>query len=217
MSSIDQGNTIADILKWESDASLSREKVTVLSGQNLALGTVLGKVTIGSVPTTGTAGAGNSGAGTCTSVTAGTDTKVGTYTLKAITAGSGAVFSVEDPDGYALPNAITGTAYTNEQINFTINDGSPDFAVGDSFTITVPAGGGQVRIVGSDLVNGAQKAYGILYADVDASLADTEGVAIVRDAVIVATDLVWPDESPLPSAAWLAQLAAKGIVERDEV
>jgi hypothetical protein len=217
MSSIDQGNTIADILKWESDASLSREKVTVLSGQDLALGTVLGKVTLGTCPSTGTAADGNTGAGTCTDVTASTDTKVGTYTLKAITAGADAVFSVEDPDGYALPNAITGTAYENAQINFTINDGSPDFAVGDSFTVVVPAGEGQVRIVGSDLVNGAQKAYGILYADVDASDADTEGVAIVRDAVIVAADLVWPDESPLPSTTWLAELAEKGIVERDEV
>jgi hypothetical protein len=218
MSSIDQGNTLQDVLKWEMPDNFSREKVTVLSGQSLELGEVIGKITIGTVPATGTADAGNTGSGTCTSVTGGTKTKVGIYTLTCVHAVSGGgVFTVEDPDGYALPDAIVGTAYTHDQINFTLNDGSPDFGAGDKFTITVPAGSGYVAELDGDAVNGRANAYGVLIAAVDATDGNTDGVAIVRNARIVADNLAWVDESPLSDTAWLAQLAAKGIIEADEV
>jgi hypothetical protein len=421
MSSQDQGNTIQDILKWEQDNYHSREAVTVLSGQNLSLGAVIGKITksipaagtpadgntgggtvtgvtggtktrIGeyalvcagipagaaTVPATGTApvsppntgggtvtgvtggedvqigdyilacigvpegaavvpaeGAsdgGNTGAGTVTGVTGGDEVKIGTYTITcltytasplaatfevkdpdgnllsgaalgayaneqinftitdgspAITAGdiwtievteashaggtftvtapdgsalpdatvgaaysneqinftindgdpdfavgdtftisvteashAGGTFTVTAPDGSALPDAIVDAAYTNPQINFTINDGSPDFAVGDSFTITVAEGSGKVKEIDFDAADGSREAYGFTLAAYDASSADLAGVAIVRDAVIVADDLVWPATSPAVSsaqkAAALAELALKGIVTRSE-
>jgi hypothetical protein len=217
MSSIDQGNTLQDILKWEMGDNFSRETVTVASGQDLDLGAVIGKIAIGTVPTTGTKDAGNTGGGTCTSVTGGTKAKVGVYTLTCIVAGATGIFAVGDPDGYALPNAIVGTAYVNDQINFTINDGSPDYAVGDIFTITVPAGTGYVAAVDSDAVNGTANAYGFLIAAVDASLAAKEGVAIVRNARVVTDNLEWPDESPLDTDDWLEQLADKGIIATEEV
>ena len=40
--------------------------------------------------------------------------------------------------------------------------------------------------------DGSQVAVGILYDAVDASAADTDGVAIVRLAEVNATELVWP-------------------------
>ena len=144
MAVLTQGNTLQDILKWEEDAMYSREVVTIKSGENLALGEVIGKITKGAMPTTGTGGS-NTGSGTCTSVTAGAKTKVGTYTLECIIAQSGAgIFTVQDPDGLGLPNAVVGQAYANDQINLTLNDGSPDFSIGDTFTIAVAAGSGQV-------------------------------------------------------------------------
>ena len=223
MAVLTQGNTLQDILKWEQSNMHSREVVTVLSGQDLALGAVLGKITK-STPSSGTPAAGNTGGGTVTSVTAGPKAKLGAYTItsKVVASASpvvAAVFAVRGPDGEALPDAAIG-AYANEQINFTITEGSPVIALGDHWTITVAAGSGSVRAINFDGVDGSQDAYGILTAAVDASLGAVDGVAIVRDADIVSTDLVWPVTSPVVSAeqktAALAQLAAKGIVERTE-
>jgi len=94
------------------------------------------------VPNTGTAGGGNTGAGTCTGVSGGASRKRGVYTLECIAvAGHGGTFSVTDPDGYALPQATVAVAYINPQILFTLNDGDPDFVLGDVFTITTTDGG----------------------------------------------------------------------------
>ena len=217
LASMDQPNTLQDILKWEMQDNYSREVVTVLSGQDLDMGTVVGKVTLGTCPTSGTAGS-NTGAGTCTGVTAGAKAKLGVYTLMCIHAVSaGGIFSVEDPDGFGLPDAVVGKAYVNDQINFTLNDSSPDFSAGDTFTITIAVGSLKVRAVAAAALTGYQDAYGILIAAVDASAGDVKGVAIVRDAKIVAANLVWPDESPLNDTAWLAQLAAKGIIAVTEI
>lgn len=320
MSSQTQENTLQDILKWEQENNFSREVVTVLSGQNLSLGAVIGRITksiptagtphenntgagtVSSVtggaktklgiysltcksvqegpavvPETGTADVGNSGAGSVSSVSGGEDVKIGIYTLtcKSYTAdplaavievvdpdgnslpdaGIGAyvnsqinftvadgnpvinvgdiwtievteaahnsgIFSVADPDGNALPDAVTGTEYSNPQINFTINDGSPDFAVGDTFTIEVTEGSGSIRALNPAAVDGSQEACGFVIDDYDASDQAVSGVAIVRDAVIVAADLVWPTMDPAitddQKAAALAQLAARGIVVREE-
>jgi len=45
MAALTEGNRLGDILYWEEDNRFSREKVTVASGENLAIGTVVGKVT----------------------------------------------------------------------------------------------------------------------------------------------------------------------------
>lgn len=221
MSSQTEANRLNDILKFELQNNHSREVVTVLSGQDLAVGAVLGKVKLGTCPTTGTADAGNTGSGTCTGVTAGVKAKQGTYTLKCIIAAAGeGIFSVEDPDGYALPNAIAGVAYTNDQINFTINDGSPDYVVGDSFTIAIAAGSLSVRAINFDGVDGSQDAYGILTAACDATDGALSAVAIVRDAQVIEANLVWPVTSPAVSAeqkaAAMAQFKAMGIVPVSE-
>lgn len=219
MAKIMEGNRLNDILKYEEENLQSREHVTVLAGQHLPVGAVLGKIKLGACPVTGTAGA-NTGSGTCTGVTAGAKAKLGTYTLKCIhvSANSG-IFSVRDPDGYALPDAIVG-AYTNDQINFTLNDGSTDFAVGDAFTIAIPAGSGKVKAIDFNAVDGAQDAYGVLTADCDATLADARAVAIVREAQVIESNLVWPVTDPVVTdaqkAAAMAQLKKVMIISRRE-
>lgn len=212
-----EGNYLNDLLKFELDNYHSREAVTVLSGGSVVMGEVVGKVTK-STPTTGTADGGNTGDGTCTDVTAGAEAEIGTYTLECVAASTdGGTFKVVAPDGDALPDAEVGTAYTNEQINFTLNDGATDFAVGDIFTIEVAEGSGKIVPIDFTAVDGSQNAAGIMIDAVDASLADADGVAIVRDAQIVADYLTWPDgATDTQKAAALAQLKEMGIVTRDE-
>jgi hypothetical protein len=219
-SSQTEGDYLGDVLKLEAANNYSRETVTIESGQDLTLGAILGRRELGTCPTTGTAGS-NTGGGTCTSVTAGSKAKVGIYTLKCIIKQSGAgIFSVEDPDGYALPNAVVAAAYTNDQINFIINDGTPDFEVGDIFTVTIAEGSLKCVELDLDAVDGSQNAYGMLIADCDATTADTSAVAIIRDAIVIEDNLVWPSMSPAISdaqiATAMAQLLAKGIDTADE-
>lgn len=96
------------------------------------------------VPTTGTkTGTGN---GTMASVSAGENIKAGTYraTCKSVYSADPAAvagFTVRDPEGHALPDAVAGTPYVNAQINFTITDGSSKFIVGDYFSVTASDGG----------------------------------------------------------------------------
>ncbi len=307
-------NYLSDVLLWEPDGQISRKKVTVLSGQNLLLGTVLGMITK-STPTTGTATEGNTGDGTCTGVTGGALAKIGSYILKCISVATGAIttpttgtegtsagattmtgvsagaavkagtynmvcidattggseiFQVTDPDGLLLPNATVavayvnaqinftindpganaqvgdsftvlasaadgdagvfevksptgevlppatvGVAYTNAQINFTLNDGDTDFIVGDTFTIAVVAGSLKVKILTPAAVDGSQYAYGVLTAAVDATSSDLPGVAIERLATLKSAGLVWPDAITDPQKATaLAELEEKHIVTR---
>lgn len=125
--------------------SLGRRAVTVLSGQNLNAGAVVGRVNLGigrvSIPAVvPTAGAN----GTVSAVYAGPDVEVGNYVLTCTTAvAHGGVWSLTTPSGKVLPiltmtpGAGGSTVYTSSHINFTITDGSTDFAAGDVFTFVV--------------------------------------------------------------------------------
>jgi Bacteriophage lambda head decoration protein D len=55
---------------------------------------------------------------------------------------------------------------------------------------------GKYRALNPAASDGSQTAAGVLYDVVDASAADTEGVAIVRLAEVNAAELVWPAASP---------------------
>ena len=169
---------------FAGDYPVETDVVTVLSGSDLVRGTILGKITVGAVPTTGTADVGNTGDGTLTVVTGGNETKVGVYTIKCVEAvTNGGIFQVIDPDGIVLGQFIIaagagGTiAFTTAQINGTITDGSTDFVLDDEFTVTVPAGSGKVVAVDSSNIDGSQNPYSILAEDTDASAADVAAPA----------------------------------------
>lgn len=150
------------------DFPIVTEPQTLLDGQTIARGAILGLITAGAVPTTGTADAGNTGDGTVTLVTGGVDVKAGIYTVVCILAvTNGGVFNIVDPDGQIVGVAeITagagGTAvFTSSQINLTITDGATDFALDDFFTITVPAGSGKVKLIDSTAIDGSGKPYAV--------------------------------------------------------
>jgi hypothetical protein len=74
---------------------------------------------------------------------------------------------------------------------------------------------GKYRALNPAGADGSQTAAGILYDAVDASAADTEGVAIVRLAEVNAAELVWPAGiSGGQKTTALGQLAALNIVAR---
>ncbi|MBN2437542.1 MAG: hypothetical protein JXL20_02980, partial [Deltaproteobacteria bacterium] len=118
MSSQNEGNNFRDVVRWEQDEAgrLSREVVTVASGESLSMGEVVGKVTL-SCPTTGTPADGNTGGGTVGSVTAGAKAILGEYQIKCLTftdSPADGTFEVTNPDGLRLPDA-TLAAYTSDQ------------------------------------------------------------------------------------------------------
>jgi len=141
-----EGQYAAEFLLAEAPGELSRENVTVLSGENLKAGEVVGRVSIGvgkaAIPTVvGT------GDGVMTLLFAGPDVEKGNYVVKCTAAvAHGGTFSVTSPAGKLLASLVLTagagnvTAYVSKHINFSITDGSADFIVGDTFTIAVATG-----------------------------------------------------------------------------
>lgn len=212
MPELTEGQHKSEFIVSEANGTLSRESITVLSGQNLKPGHVLGKVLDGSA--TGAAVAGNTGNGTIGSVDANTSAKKGVYTLTCIEpAANGGTFSVEDPDGVTIGTAVVGTPYA-EVIEFTIADGATDFVAGDRFTVTV-AGVEKFKEYNPANTDGSQIAVALLLDYADATAADIPGVAIVRQAEVNAGELVWfTGASDNQKAAGLGYLQAVGIIAR---
>lgn len=86
----------------------------------------------GSIANPGYTGTGN---GTMTGMDALPAAVSETWTITCITAAAnGGTFSVVGSVSGAKANAVVGTPYDNGLVQFTINDGSIDFIVGDVFT-----------------------------------------------------------------------------------
>jgi hypothetical protein len=74
---------------------------------------------------------------------------------------------------------------------------------------------GKYKALDPAAVDGSEAAAGILYDAVDSSVADAEGVAIVRLAEVNAAELVWPTGITSPQQATaLGELAALNIIAR---
>ena len=74
---------------------------------------------------------------------------------------------------------------------------------------------GKYKALDPAAVDGSEAAAGLLYAAVDASAADAEGVAIVRLAEVNAAELVWPDGITAgEKTTALGQLAALNVIAR---
>lgn len=216
MAALTEQNYIGDIIKWEMENRQSRETVTVEGGQDLSRGAVIGRI-IKSIPTEGTADAGNTGNGTCTDVSGGPETVIGTYKIIVSDAANN-IITVVNPEGVLLPEGAVGTPYANAQINFTVTAGGDGFADGDFFTVEVTQGSGKVKAIDFDATDGSQTPCGILVDDCDASGGDKQAVAIVRDAQIDADNLVWPDgATDEQKSAALRAFVAAGIVTRTSV
>lgn len=149
------------------DEDLCTDSVSVSAG-NLKRGSVLGQVTR-SVPTTGTADGGNTGAGTCTLVAARRYTQTGTYTVICTVAN--VTFEIQDPSGHVVGLATVGTLFDNREIALQVNDTGTNFIVGDKFTIAVTVGSFACKLVDKGASDGSQTAKFVLLNDTDATSA----------------------------------------------
>jgi hypothetical protein len=174
-------------------------KSVVIDTGALTRGTVLGKIKVGAVPSSGTAGGGNVGSGTMTLVAAKRRIQPGTYTATCVNPGSpedGGAFEVKNPKGEVIGVASADLPHVNNEIGFSINDisegGGADFQVGDVFTIAVPAASAEKYVkVDKTAIDGSGVADSILSEDADASSADVTSVAYTTgifnsDALVVA-------------------------------
>ena len=213
MTELTEEQHAGEFVVTEANGSLSRESATVLSGQNLKAGHVLGKVAVGTA--TGAAVSGNTGNGAISAVSEGATAKAGVYTANSIEpAVNGGTFSVEDPDGVNVGTAVVGTPFAGP-VNFTIADGATDFVAGDRFAITVAAGSGKYKEYNPANTDGSQTAVAILYASVDATGGDTEGVVIARHAEVNAEELIWFSGADAnQKSAGLTQLKTHDILAR---
>ena len=216
MTTLTEGQHDGEFIVTEAEGTLSRDSITVLSGQNLKAGHVLGKVTVGTA--TGAAVSGNTGNGTITDVSVGPTAKPGVYTATCIEpAANAGTFLVEDPDGVTVGTAVVGTAFAG-QVAFKINDGTTDFVSGDRFTVTVAAGSGKYKEYNPANTDGSETAVALLIDNTDATAADKAAVAIVRQAEINAAEIVWfTGATADQKAAGLAQLKLQTIIARPAI
>jgi hypothetical protein len=200
----------------EGEGNISRDNGILITGQNLAAGTVLGRIILAAAASETHAGNTGNGVMTLDAVTpVRAGAKLGVYTATVtVAAANGGTFRVEDPDGFVLGDVVVGATF-DDDIKFVIADGAADFIVGDKFLITVAAGTGKLTILAPAAADGSQVAAGILVAPVDASAADVPCVILSRYAEVNGYELTWPAGiSAGNKATAIAQLQAQGIVIR---
>lgn len=146
---------------------------TLLSGENLARGAMLGQVErkLGTVE----ADSGNTGDGTITNGAMKKKSKIGTYKITMLGASA---FRVQDSDGNELENGAAGTTYDNEFLTFDITAGGTPFIAGDFFTFAVDAetkdadGNYKLKLADDNAVDGSRVPRYVLAEAKDASAAD---------------------------------------------
>ena len=137
------------IIIW--DPVFDDEILSVPGSVTYVRGTVLARKSVADAVVAAADG-GNTGNGTTTvaTVVAGISVPIaGIYNLEVTTAvTNGGIFKLEDPNGALVASGLVMTAgagaatvFETSGLQFTVTDGSTDFAVGDKFTLTVAADG----------------------------------------------------------------------------
>jgi hypothetical protein len=189
---------LSAVVKYEDEPSLGlcRDEITVYdSASTYAVGTVLGRFLASGVGAA-VAGGSNTGNGTMGAITVGATAKVGVYTLKIVkVAANAGDFVVTNSDGQVVGNGTVAVAFSQAGLSFTLADGATDFALGDTFTITV-TGTYKYKKVEATATDGTNVPAAIFISNqlgAYDSLAitantDTKVVAITRGKVIVSKD-----------------------------
>ncbi|RWQ35842.1 MAG: head decoration protein [Mesorhizobium sp.] len=187
----------------------SREVGVITGAAALLSGTVLGQVSVGAA--VAAAKGGNTGNATISAVVTGAGAKSGVYSVEFTAATK---FDVVDPDGFKIKSGDTGAAYADD-LGFTITVGATPMVAGDGFNITVAAGTKKFKALDTAGVDGSQVASAVLFANVDATDADVNGVVNVRETEVNGEEITWPAGiSAGAKTAAIAALAAKGIIVR---
>jgi hypothetical protein len=216
---------LTDVLKYELNPSFTRASATFKAGSGAAVAITLGQVIARDdrFSIASAAGGGNTGAGTLSGVALGAAPQVGVYTLECTATATGAAsFSVIDPQGDQLEAATEAVAYDNGQIAFTIGTDSisTEYALGDSFTITVTEADGKYGPLDLAAVDGAQTVAAIALADITVpDGSDAPGLILENGpAIVVRSHLGYPAGATLAQKAAIeAALAARQIKVVDAV
>jgi len=214
MTTLTEGKHPGEFIDSEANGTRSRDEITILSGENVVAGEVLGQVTKDTA--SAAAAAGNTGDGTMGAITVGAGAKVGDYVLTVIEPGTDAGdFIVEDPDGINVGGGDVASAFSGGGLSFTLADGAADFVAGDQIVITVAAGSGKYVAYNQDGTDGSEVAAAIAYDNYDATDGDVVGVGVVRDAEVNGNELTWPSDIDAGEQdAAEAQLKTLGILVR---
>lgn len=153
------------------DAKLVTDSVTITGAAALVRGSVLGQVLIGAAAAA-VAGGGNTGNGAISAIVQQGKAKVGTYTLRFLTA---TTYNVINPNGVELTPGYAAGAYADAEINFTFTAGGTPMAAGDTFTIAVAAGSNAYKLAAAAALDGSQTPSAILADNADASGGDVTG------------------------------------------
>lgn len=217
MSEKTEGMHAGEFVVSEANGDRSREVVTVVTGQVLKAGHVMGKTITGTGAAV--AYAGNTGNGAMGAITVGGKAKAGPHKLTIIEPGVNVgTFQVEDPDGVVIGTGVVAAAFSAGGLAFTLADGAADFVAGDGFTITVTVTATKYKEYNPANTDGSEIAVAVCYDNTDATAADKSAVAIVRDAEINSDELTWfVGASGAQKTAGLANLAVAGIIGRSSV
>jgi hypothetical protein len=187
---------------------LPLDAITVLSGEVLKAGHVLGRIMIGGTAAA-VAAAGNVGNGVMGAVTAGAAARPGVYRLRVVDL---LAFSVEDPDGVEIVAGAVGTAFSAGGLAFTLAAGGTAFVSGDSFAITVTPGTDKYREYNPANTDGSGVPVGILWDNADATAGDVKATGVFRSCEVNAAELTWFSGATLgQQTAALYRIADRGI------
>lgn len=214
---VDTGNVILD-------NATHRDKILTVAGAGtIKMGTLLATLLVASA-VVAVAGA-NTGNGTVTAATV-VDGQVipiaGAYNLRVTAAvANGGVFQLRDPNGAVVASNLTMTAGAGAAtvmeaagLQFTVTDGTTDFIVGDSFTLTVASGGNKLVPYAAAGAGGAQIATDVLTYDV---VTDAAGDVAIRSMVSGRVRLerlivAQPDTKATSTHPAIEQLRQRGII-----
>lgn len=187
----------SDVIAHEygSNVAFCREVITAYEASEVdyVVGTVLGKYLV-SGSASAVAGGSNTGNGTMGSITVSAWAVPGVYTLRITAASSGAgAFELLNEAGVKVGSGNVASAFVGAGLAFTLADGTPDFAAGDVFYITV-TGTEKWKRVESTALDGTQIARAIYIGGITPSTAyntstiaattNTSVLAIVRGPVL---------------------------------
>lgn len=205
----------------------SEQSVLQLGGADtIARMTILGRQDVNAAIVV-TADAGNTGDGTVAAVVVGGPVipKAGTYVVTCVTAvTNGGVFKIEDPAGnLVLGNIVLSPAgagvaaiVTADGIQFTITDGTTDFAADDFFSAVVVANGDYVYYSAAG-VGGAQIPRAVLLNEIVATGSGDFPISVLTEGR-VRTDALIIDGSAAGvgiTAAIKDSLRTFGIIVED--
>ncbi len=210
------GQVLGDVLASSFSFGTVTLKAATGSPVDLVAGTVLGFRLFGA-PTIA-AEVGNTGNGAAGAVTLAVHAMAGGYTLRCVSAAAnGGTFAVFAPAGGRLADLTVGQPY-NGHFAVTIADGSADFIVGDSFTVTVPDGDGKAVPLDLDATDGTAVAAAILAENSQVPVgADQFATAVTGFAHVKPGGLIWPAGITDGQKAYaLRRLADRFITPRQE-